>query len=214
MYQWTDNRNSIDISLRIPSEESFDGSLQEIYRHTNLTIKAMLLSSSTSASNEAGPSRLDRAPRQPWCLSPPLKRQWAEAIVGDMFARPPPPELMMSIGGGRPSLGPASLDGRHTLLLPEERVRKADMVYVMQAADVRGKFNVQKANALGVPNGRDRGRLTKGESIEVPAPDEPGGVRIVRPEDCLDGGGPGAVRYSIPMLSCRLLADLDCGTML
>lgn len=198
------HRNSIDINLRTPSEESFDGSLREIYRHTNLTMKAMLLSCFPSAPIEAGPSRLDRAPRQPWALDHSSKRQWAEVIVGDMFARPPPLELMMPNGGGRPPLGPASLDGRHTLLLPEKRVQNADMIYVMQAADVRGKFNVQKANALGVPNGRDRGRLTKGESIQVAAPDEPGGLRTVRPEDCLDGGGPGSILIVIQCSEANL----------
>jgi ribonuclease Z len=67
------------------------------------------------------------------------------------------------------------------------------MVYICQAPDVRGKFDVKKAQALGVPNGPSRGMLVKGMDIEVDDPNVEGGRRTIKPEDCLVGGGPGAV---------------------
>ena len=73
------------------------------------------------------------------------------------------------------------------------------MVYICQAPDVRGKFDVAKSLQLGVPAGPLRGVLTKGMDVEVLDANAPGGKRIVRSVDCLAGSGPGAV-------SCRSCA--------
>jgi hypothetical protein len=64
--------------------------------------------------------------------------------------------------------------------------------YILQAPPVRGKFDIKKAEALGVPKGPIRGRLAQGQSIEVNDEGAEGGKRIVKPEDVLgevqDGG--------------------------
>lgn len=55
---------------------------------------------------------------------------------------------------------------------------------------MRGKFDIKKAEALGVPKGPSRGQLIQGGSIEVD--DGAGGKRVIRAEDVLgetqDGG--------------------------
>lgn len=91
---------------------------------------------------------------------------------------------------------PSWPEQRFPLPLPSEEEQATDMVYVFQAPDVRGKFDSERAKALKVPNGPIRGKLTRGETVEVDDPEAEGGKRLVRPEDCLIGGGPGAVSYS------------------
>jgi ribonuclease Z len=85
-------------------------------------------------------------------------------------------------------------DTRYALPPVGDEEVETEMVYICQAPDVRGKFDVKKAMALGVPNGPSRGMLVKGMDIEVDDPSAEGGKRTIKPEDCLVGGGPGAVR--------------------
>ena len=62
--------------------------------------------------------------------------------------------------------------------------------YILQAPPVRGKFDIKKAEALGVPKGSIRGKLAQGGSIEVDNGN--GGKRVIKSEDVLgatkDGG--------------------------
>ncbi len=81
------------------------------------------------------------------------------------------------------------------------------MAYVLQAPPVRGKFNADKARALGVPSGPIRGRLTKGEAIEVDDPGVEGGKRVIRPEDVLGDTVPGAVGPKIQGVQPLLKAE-------
>jgi ribonuclease Z len=85
------------------------------------------------------------------------------------------------------------------------------MVYICQAPDVRGKFDVKKAQALGVPNGPSRGMLVKGMDIEVDDPKVEGGKRTIKPEDCLVGGGPGAVSsFQATSTDDQVLVVVNC----
>lgn len=105
---------------------------------------------------------------------------------------------------------PGSADDRFPLPLASDADVATDMVYILRTPDVRGKFDVKTATALGVPNGPERGKLTRGESIEVNDPSAPGGKRTITPEQCLVGGGPGG---TIIIVNCsqdnlpRLLAS-------
>ncbi|WWC91109.1 uncharacterized protein L201_006050 [Kwoniella dendrophila CBS 6074] len=161
------------------------------------------------------PSRLSPLDAQKWC-----DQIVADIFHNGPKARasrraPPPPPSTQSQGEGskspsrRRSSPPSTLanpyvnpddticssipDTRYPLPLPSKEDVQTQMVYICQAPDVRGKFNVEKANKLGVPKGPARGKLTKGEQIEVDDPSVEGGKRIVKPEDCLVGGGPGSV---------------------
>lgn len=117
---------------------------------------------------------------------------WTDAVVKDMFRgnQGDTKKLAAQFNG---MMRPGATDDRYALPLANEADADTDMVYVAHGPAVRGRFDVQKSLALGVPNGPDRGRLTRGETIEVNDPNAPGGKRVIRPEDCLVGGNPGAV---------------------
>jgi ribonuclease Z len=87
----------------------------------------------------------------------------------------------------------ARADTRYTIPPVSDAEVETEMIYICQAPDVRGKFDVKKADSLGVPKGPSRGMLVKGMEIEVDDDSVPGGKRTIKPEDCLVGGGPGAV---------------------
>ncbi|RPD65585.1 hypothetical protein L226DRAFT_479775 [Lentinus tigrinus ALCF2SS1-7] len=59
--------------------------------------------------------------------------------------------------------------------------------YLCVGPAVRGKFDVKKAEELGVPRGPIRGRLTKGEAVTFEVDDGQGGKiqRTVQPEECV-----------------------------
>lgn len=126
--------------------------------------------------------------------------RWQSMIVSDMFGRqvrPPLPAVDRETNGTpfvvARRFSPAKADTRYPSPLPPIEDRYVDMVYVCHTPDVRGKFDAVRAAQLNVPNGPIRGRLTKGETIEVDDESAPGGKRIVRPEDCMSGGRPGSV---------------------
>ncbi|KIR35362.1 ribonuclease Z [Cryptococcus deuterogattii MMRL2647] len=175
---------------------------------------------------------------QPSHLSPSDLQKWCDHVVRDMFQNnaqarlskrapsptPPPtsPRLGSPIGSPkRPrvsnvflahdgTINAARPDPRAPLPLPSDADVETQMVYICQAPDVRGKFDVAKATALGVPNGPLRGKLTRGESIEVSDPNVEGGIRVVKPEDCLIGGGKGGTLVIVNCTEKTLQALLDC----
>ena len=72
------------------------------------------------------------------------------------------------------------------------------LCYVVRVADHRGKFDVERAKAHGVPVGRLFSRLQQGETITVTSPED-GRERVVRPEDVMEPSTPGP---TIVLLSC------------
>lgn len=57
--------------------------------------------------------------------------------------------------------------------------------YLLREDERPGRFNLERARALGVPNGPDYGRLQRGEAVLLP------GGATVRPEDVLGAARPG-----------------------
>lgn len=88
------------------------------------------------------------------------------------------------------------------------------MVYVCQAPGVPGKFDNAKATALKVPFGPIRGKLVRGETIEVDDPANPGQKKVVKPEDVIGGGSEGAVSFEMPTDRPKLTLGDDHGELL
>ncbi|KAI0777745.1 hypothetical protein BD413DRAFT_640429 [Trametes elegans] len=106
--------------------------------------------------------------------------------------------------GGARAAWQTAPDKRHARLprLAGERdapVAPPTLAYLLVGPSVRGKFDVKKAEALGLPRGPIRSRLTKGEAVTFEVDDGQGGKveRTVRPEDCV---GPTEVAQSVLVL--------------
>ncbi|KAF9220720.1 hypothetical protein BS17DRAFT_797508 [Gyrodon lividus] len=67
------------------------------------------------------------------------------------------------------------------------RSLKPTVAYAIMGPRIRGKFDAQKAVALGLPRGPLRARLSKGECVTVQVKDTNGNiiVREIQPEDCI-----------------------------
>jgi ribonuclease Z len=168
-----------------------------VYEHPRLSVSAVALRPEDS--NKDLTSVLGK---RPTALAQPEADAYAAAVVHDMFGR------TSSIT--RPEIDApdffdgmyrySSADDRYPLPLPSDADVATDMVYVCRAPDVRGKFNNELAKKLHIPNGPIRGKLTAGETIEFDDPTVPGGRRRVAPEECLVGGGQGAI---LAVVHCR-----------
>lgn len=215
----TGHRDHISIDpISFPLSSSGTAS-EEVLKNPNLTVRSIALrpdpQPSTSTSSPQSPPLspmfagiLPFNPLSPGfrpsSLAPGNLWTWTETIVGDMFGKrtrvPPDSGLKHQhpLVTGDGTIRFARPDTRFALPQVSDRDVQTEMVYICQAPDVRGKFDVAKANALGLPNGPIRGKLTRGESVELDDPESEGGKRIIRPEDCLVGGGPGAVSLLYP----------------
>ena len=76
--------------------------------------------------------------------------------------------------------------------------------YDVQLASPPGKFDVKKADALGVPKGKERGLLVRGESIDITL--ENGEKKTITPDMCVEMAGRGA-RFAVVDLPTK--AHLD-----
>ena len=109
------------------------------------------------------------------------------------------PDLVPSSSTYRPT--PARPNTRAALPLVKKHIQDSQLAYICEGPAVRGKFDAQKAKDLQVPNGPLRGKLTGGQTIEFEvttvAADGEKTVekRVVKPEDCLGAGEPGAVSH-------------------
>lgn len=77
---------------------------------------------------------------------------------------------------------------RHYKRISRHRALPQVLCYVGVGPMYRGKFDAKKATELGVPKGRERGQLTKGESITLKD------GRVITPDMCLGPSTPPAVR--------------------
>jgi ribonuclease Z len=203
--------NPVSFPLDTPGDEA-----QKMFESPHMTVYGIALrsdpqslsstfdhiESSSSTVPESSKLPFDPLARsfRPTSLSATHLRQWTDTVVGDMFGkRTRAPEVSTNPPRSHPlttadgTVRFARADMRYAISPAGDTDVETEMVYICQAPDVRGKFDVKKAMALGVPNGPSRGMLVKGMDIEVDDPEVEGGKRIIKPEDCLVGGGPGAV---------------------
>ncbi|RKP37384.1 beta-lactamase-like protein [Dimargaris cristalligena] len=78
--------------------------------------------------------------------------------------------------------------------------RPAALTYICTGPSVPGKFDVKAAEALGVPKGRLRGQLVRGETIVLPD------GTVISPDQCVHPGRPGAVFI---VCDCPSVAYID-----
>lgn len=113
-------------------------------------------------------------------LTKRAKREAREALL--QAARDPSLRNRVNSGSGKHLRLPclAAGDGSDPPALPT-------LAYLCVGPSVRGKFDVKKAEALGVPRGPIRGQLTKGETVTFEVDDGNGGKiqRTVKPDDCV-----------------------------
>lgn len=77
---------------------------------------------------------------------------------------------------------------RHYKRISRHRALPQVLCYVGIGPVYRGKFDAKKATELGVPKGKERGQLTKGESVTLKD------GRIITPDMCLGPSTPPTVR--------------------
>ncbi|BEI84845.1 hypothetical protein CcaverHIS002_0502460 [Cutaneotrichosporon cavernicola] len=175
-------RNSQAVHVKAVSRNA---SSEVVFSSPRITVYAVALRPPEAVTQNQG------YPLRPTELSQAALDRWTTAIVNDMFSGPGSDQSIRDEFDFPGMWRPTSADDRYPLPLPSDADVATDVCYIVRTPDVRGKFDAAKAKALGVPNGPMRGNLTRGESIEVNDPSVPGGKRIVRPEQCMGGGGPG-----------------------
>jgi ribonuclease Z len=123
--------------------------------------------------------------------------------VGDQATLPPPSSealvvdaivLPINVPGKR--LKPASVDAVSSAHSRVTRAATTTCSYLVQLPPRRGKFLPAKALALGVKQGPDFGKLSRGESVVVD------GDRVVKGEDCMEPAEPpfAALILALPSL--------------
>ncbi|WVQ73573.1 hypothetical protein IAR50_003151 [Cryptococcus sp. DSM 104548] len=207
------------------------GTPVNLFTSPNMTVRSIALFPPPPARQWSAPVYEPYTPLgpvfRPSRLAPDDLQKWCHQVVSDMFqnnttarlsqrAPSPPPEYtalspsakMKSqwastnvFLGQDGTINAARPDTRAALPTPSDTDVHTQMVYIIETPEVRGKFDSRKAKELGVPNGPIRGQLTRGEVVEFPDPEMEGVLKTVRPEECLIGGGPGAVMI---LVNCTL----------
>lgn len=170
--------------------------------------------SSSSSLRPDSPKRLARSgadkgrdngspPRQQYHFNPTSLKgaeadEWRSTIIQDMF--PGLPEQGASTDTGKDRSGknkhwvPRARRSQHRL--PKfDGPLSTSVAYLVLGPEIRGKFDPAAADALGVSK-RDRGKLTKGESVTVTIN---GTQNIVTPDMCMG-------KSETPTVSCAIFA--------
>lgn len=216
----TDGRDALAITTHTTDEHASHEVAEPIYTTSALNVQTITLRPSSSARQQApsaspkqsSPIDWSSPTFRPRSLSPLRRRQWESTIINDMLRGPRPdssapsynasqpialPDLVPSNSSFKPN--PARPNTRAPLPLANQSIQDTQLVYICEGPAVRGKFDAKKAKDLQVPNGPLRGKLTGGQAIEfdvvVVSGDGTTAVekRVVKPEDCLGEGEPGAV---------------------
>jgi len=186
-------RNNPKLDLLSPPCGASADQFYCLYTHPLVSISALSL---RSPSPHHSPS-LQHPPLDPLSpdfkpnrLSPEDRYEWCKRVVGDMFQIATPHHTFDRTDGYTKA---SVADGRFPLPPQTSQDLETDLVYLFQATDLPGKFNVERSIQLGVPNGKLRSQLVKGFDVEVNDTQNLGQTKTVHPADVMEGGGPGSV---------------------
>jgi ribonuclease Z len=101
--------------------------------------------------------------------------------------RAPFPVEINEVKAGDSVAGPAQRDGYDICAFPTEHGGGPSLGYVLKEHLRRGRFDVEKARQLGIPEGPLWGKLTKGEEVKL------ADGTTVRPSDVVGEARPGRV---------------------
>lgn len=99
--------------------------------------------------------------------------------------RVPFPVEITEVKAGDAVTGPIKRDGYDICAFPTEHGGGPSLGYILKEHMRRGRFDVEKARALGIPEGPEWGKLTKGEDVTL------SNGRTVRPSDVVGAARPG-----------------------
>ena len=99
--------------------------------------------------------------------------------------RVPFPVEITEVKAGDTVTGPIKRDGYDICAFPTEHGGGPSLGYILKEHVRRGRFDVEKARALGIPEGPDWGKLTKGEDVTL------SNGQTVRPSDVVGSARPG-----------------------
>jgi ribonuclease Z len=99
--------------------------------------------------------------------------------------RVPFPVEIVEVKAGDTVSGPLKRDGYDICAFPTEHGGGPSLGYILKEHVRRGRFDVDRARALGIPEGPLWGKLTKGENVEL------SDGQTVRPSDVVGEARPG-----------------------
>lgn len=166
-----------------------------MYNSPRFTVYGVALRSAIPTFSDASDASSATRPSQ---LPPAELRKWTSDVVQDMFRGEGAEETRSAAQRWPNMIRPSHADDRYPLPLADSEV-STDMVYICRTPDVRGKFDAAKAAELKVFKA-DRGKLARGETVEVEDPEAPGGKRVVKPEDVISGAVPGSI---LIVINCK-----------
>ena len=112
------------------------------------------------------------------------KRVLATALQLGVERAPFPIEIE-EVRAGDTVTGPATRDGYDICAFPTEHGGGASIGYILKEHARRGRFDVEKARSIGIPEGPLWGKLTKGEEVQL------SNGHTVRPSEVVGPARPG-----------------------
>lgn len=120
--------------------------------------------------------------------------------------RVPFPVEITEVKAGDTVKGPVVRDGYDICAFPTEHGGGPSLGYVLKEHVRRGRFDVDKARALGIPEGPLWGKLTKGEAVQL------ADGRTVQPSDVVGAARPGRlVAFTGDTRPCAATVDAAQG---
>ncbi|KAI6104184.1 hypothetical protein F5141DRAFT_1189708 [Pisolithus sp. B1] len=169
---------------------------------------------------------MERSDFDPTSLKGDRAQAWRRHIVKLMF---PATQAPQSTGNGdknqrdtikpspdeHPSTGYVQqpLGLKRSLPAPDRSLLRPTLAYAIHGPRIRGKFDAQKAEALGLKQGPLRAVLARGQTVTVQVDDGCGNLfdREIKPSDCIGEGTPPGIVLLLDTPTLAHIPDLLAG---